>query len=113
MTLYEEIVFLKYHSEALWVVENVVPYYPAMMDPQKINRHLYWASFTINDLPKVVENLRDLQIPGLQKLHGIDLSKYKISNKRQILRNCVLPETGLAILQDAIESTKLKEGMTK
>ena len=113
MTLYEEIVFLKYHSKALWVVENVVPYYPAMMDPQKINRHLYWASFTINDLPKVVENLRDLQIPGLQKLHGIDLSKYKISNKRQILRNCVLPETGLAILQDAIESTKLKEGMTK
>jgi DNA (cytosine-5)-methyltransferase 1 len=104
MTLYEEIVFLKYHSKALWVVENVVPYYPAMMDPQKINRHLYWASFTINDLPKVVENLRDLQIPGLQKLHGIDLSKYKISNKRQILRNCVLPETGLAILQDAIDS---------
>jgi DNA (cytosine-5)-methyltransferase 1 len=104
MTLYEEIVFLKYHSKALWVVENVVPYYPAMMDPQKINRHLYWANFTINDLPKVVENLRDLQIPGLQKLHGIDLSKYKISNKRQILRNCVLPETGLAILQDAIDS---------
>jgi len=109
MTLYEEIVFLKYHSKALWVVENVVPYYPAMMDPQKINRHLYWASFTINELPKVVENLRDLQIPGLQKLHGIDLSKYKLSNKRQILRNCVHPETGLAILQDAIDSLEVAE----
>jgi DNA (cytosine-5)-methyltransferase 1 len=109
MSLYEEIVFLKYHSKALWVVENVVPYYPPMMDPQKINRHLYWASFTINELPKIVENLRDLQIPGLQKLHGIDLSKYKLSNKRQILRNCVHPETGLAILQDAIESLKKEE----
>jgi DNA (cytosine-5)-methyltransferase 1 len=109
MSLYEEIVFLKYHSKALWVVENVVPYYPPMMDPQKINRHLYWASFTINELPKVVENLRDLQIPGLQKLHGIDLSKYKLSNKRQILRNCVHPETGLAILQDAIDSLKVAE----
>lgn len=109
MSLYEEIVFLKYHSKALWVIENVVPYYPPMMDPQKINRHLYWASFTINELPKVVENLRDLQIPGLQKLHGIDLSKYKLSNKRQILRNCVHPETGLAILQDAIDSLKKEE----
>jgi DNA (cytosine-5)-methyltransferase 1 len=107
MTLYEEIVFLKYHSKALWVIENVVPYYPAMMDPQKINRHLYWANFTIGELPKIVENLRDLQIPGLQKLHGIDLSKYKISNKRQILRNCVHPETGLAILQDAIDSLEI------
>jgi DNA (cytosine-5)-methyltransferase 1 len=109
MSLYEEIVFLKYHSKALWVIENVVPYYPPMMDPQKINRHLYWASFTINELPKVVENLRDLQIPGLQKLHGIDLNKYKLSNKRQILRNCVHPETGLAILQDAIDSLKKEE----
>jgi len=109
MSLYEEIVFLKYHSKALWVIENVVPYYPPMMDPQKINRHLYWASFNINELPKVVENLRDLQIPGLQKLHGIDLSKYKLSNKRQILRNCVHPETGLAILQDAIDSLEVAE----
>lgn len=28
MTLYEEIVFLKYHATGLWVVENVKPYYP-------------------------------------------------------------------------------------
>ena len=104
MSLYEEIIFLKYHSNALWVVENVVPYYPAMADPQKINRHLYWANFEIGELPKIVENLRDIQIPGLQKLHGVDLSKYKLPNKRQILRNCVHGETGLAILESAIKS---------
>jgi DNA (cytosine-5)-methyltransferase 1 len=104
MSLYEEIIFLKYHSNALWVVENVVPYYPAMADPQKINRHLYWANFEIGELPKIVENLRDIQIPGLQKLHGVDLSKYKLTNKRQILRNCVHGETGLAILESAIKS---------
>jgi DNA (cytosine-5)-methyltransferase 1 len=106
MSLYEEIIFLKYHSNALWVVENVVPYYPAMADPQKINRHLYWANFEIGELPKIVENLRDIQIPGLQKLHGVDLSKYKLPNKRQILRNCVHGETGLAILESAIASKK-------
>ena len=104
MSLYEEIIFLQYHSEALWVVENVVPYYPPMANPQKINRHLYWANFEIGELPKIVENLRDIQIPGLQKLHGVDLSKYKLSNKRQILRNCVHGETGLAILESAIAS---------
>jgi len=102
MSLYEEILFLKYHSSALWVVENVVPYYPPMLEPQKINRHLYWANFTIGELPKIVENIRSAQIPDLQMLHNVDLSKYKLPNKRQVLRNCVHSETGLAILNAAI-----------
>ena len=32
-------------------------------------------------------------------LKGMDISKYKIKNKRQILRNCVEPELGLHILR--------------
>jgi DNA (cytosine-5)-methyltransferase 1 len=99
MTLYEEILFLKYHSKALWLVENVVPYYEPFMNPQKINRHLYWANFEIPELPKLVDNIRGSQIPDLQKLHGFNLDKYKLSNKRQVLRNCVNPETGLQILE--------------
>ena len=98
MTLYEEILFLKYHSTALWMVENVVPYYPAMLDPAKRNRHLYWANFEIPELPKLVENLREVQIAGLEKLHDVDLSAYKLPNKRQVLRNCVHRDTGLALL---------------
>jgi len=102
MRLYEEIVFLQYHSKALWVVENVVPYYKPLIEAQKINRHLYWSNFDIPELPKKRENLRAIQIPELQKLHGFDLSKYKLPNKRQVLRNCVLPETGKEILDAAI-----------
>jgi DNA (cytosine-5)-methyltransferase 1 len=99
MTLYEEILFLKYHSTALWLVENVVPYYPPMLDPVKRNRHLYWANFEIPELPKVVENLRSKnKISEMEELHGYDLSAYKLPNKRQILRNCVAPETGLQLL---------------
>ena len=98
MTLYEEILFLKYHSTALWMVENVVPYYPAMLDPAKRNRHLYWANFEIPELPKLVENLREVQIAGLEKLHDVDLSAYRLPNKRQVLRNCVHRDTGLALL---------------
>lgn len=103
MSLYEEIIFLQYHSEALWVVENVVPYYPAMLNPVKRNRHLYWSNFYIPEVPKLVENLRSMnKVSDLEELHGYDLSAYRIPNKRQVLRNCVAPETGLQILEAAI-----------
>lgn len=102
MSLYEEILFLQYHSEALWVVENVVPYYPPMLNPVKRNRHLYWANFHIPELPKLVENIRSMnKVSDLEGLHGFDLSAYRIPNKRQVLRNCVAPETGLQILEAA------------
>lgn len=101
MTLYEEIVFLQYHSKALWCVENVIPYYKELVPAQKINRHLYWANFTIPELPVLKEKLRTVQIKDLEQLHGYDLSKYKLPNKRQVLRNCVAPSTGLAILEAA------------
>lgn len=101
MTLYEEIVFLQYHSKAIWLVENVVPYYEPLIPAKKINRHLYWTNFDLPDYQQVVENIRGSQIPDLEKLHGYDLSKYKLSNKRQVLRNCVHPATGLHILKAA------------
>jgi DNA (cytosine-5)-methyltransferase 1 len=110
MTLYEEIVFLQYHSEALWVVENVVPYYPPMLNPVKRNRHLYWANFYIPELPKLVENLRAMnKVSDLEALHGYDLSAYSIPNKRQVLRNCVAPSTGLQILEAALNATETND----
>ena len=101
MTLYEEIIFLQYNSKAKWVVENVNPYYGALLPAKKINRHLYWANFELPDSEPVVENLRAAQIPDLQKLHGVDLSGYKLKNKRQVLRNAVHAQVGLDILNAA------------
>lgn len=101
MKLYEEIIYLQTRAKALWVVENVVPYYKPLITAHKIDRHLYWSNFELPKLPKKVENLRKAQIAHLEQLHGYDLSKYKLPNKRQILRNCVPPETGLAILKAA------------
>lgn len=106
MTLYEEIVFLKYHSKALWVIENVSPYYPAMMEPVKRNRHLYWSNFDLPDVPKTEEKLRSMnKISELEALHGYDLSKYSLPNKRQVLRNIVDPNVGKLFLQKAMEIT--------
>ena len=104
MTLYEEIVFLQYHSEALWLVENVVPYYQPLMPAVKIGRHLYWSNFDLPDLSGPVDNIRGNQIPDLEKLHGYDLSKYRLPNKRQVLRNCVTPDVGLRILDAVVAS---------
>jgi DNA (cytosine-5)-methyltransferase 1 len=104
LSLYEEIMFLQSYFEGLWVVENVVPYYKPLIPAQKINRHLYWSNFEISYLPMKPENIRSIQIPELQELHGFDLSGHKLKNKRQVLRNCVSPEVGLHIL-------KLAEGV--
>ena len=99
MSLYQQIIFLTANAQCKWVVENVKPYYKPLIEPtSKLQRHLYWANFDIpyQDFP--TETLRDAQIPELQELYGYDLSKYKISNKRQLLRNCVHPLVGEYIL---------------
>ena len=106
MTLYEEIVFLQYHAEpkTRWLVENVVPYYEPLIPAKKIGRHLYWSNFELPELPHLVDNIRGNQIPDLEALHGYDLSKYSLPNKRQVLRNVVSPAIGKAIL-DAVDYT--------
>jgi DNA (cytosine-5)-methyltransferase 1 len=40
--------------------------------------------------------IREAQIPELITLHG--LKNFKLKNKRQVLRNCVLPQIGKHIL---------------
>lgn len=99
MKLYQEIIFLDKHFKGNWLVENVKPYYTPLITPTKeLQRHLFWSNFPILDMNFKKDNIRSAQIPDLQKLHGFDLSGYKISNKRQVLRNCVLPEIGKHIL---------------
>lgn len=101
MKLYQEILFLQYNFKGKWVIENVKPYYKPLIEPAKeLQRHLFWANFEIKDKEFNKDKIRTAQIPDLQKLHGFDLSKFKLSNKRQILRNCVYPELGKHILDN-------------
>ena len=60
---------------------------------------MIWANFEIEDKEFQKDNIRTAQIPDLQKKYGFNLSTYQLSNKRQILRNCVEPELGLYILE--------------
>ena len=49
------------------------------------------------------------KVSDLEGLHGYDLSAYRIPNKRQVLRNCVAPETGLQILEAALMGKETNE----
>ena len=99
MSLYEEIVFLQNYATCKWVVENVKPYYGYLIEPTVVlMRHPFWSNFDIPAKEFEKDNIRKAQIPQLSAKYGYDLSSYKISNKRQILRNCVEPQIGKYIL---------------
>lgn len=118
MRLYQEIIFLKYWFKGKWVVENVKSYYEPLIKPQKVGRHYFWANFNIPNVDYGVQIgtlmhgtrkriIREAEVPELQALHGFDLSKIKIKNKRQILRNCVLPELGLHVFNCAFKTKQI------
>jgi DNA (cytosine-5)-methyltransferase 1 len=109
MILYEEILFLKHHAKCLWVVENVKPYYPELIKSQQIQRHLFWANFNIENIEIEKDKIRTAQITDLQEKYNYNLSKYKLSNKRQVLRNCVEPELGLHILKCSSKKKEVQE----
>lgn len=98
MTLYQEIIFLDNYFDGYYCVENVVPYYEPLIEPQKLGRHLFWSNVKLP--PKKFEargsfdNINELA----QKL-GYDISGWKGVNKILLLRNCVEPEVGEYILQ--------------
>jgi DNA (cytosine-5)-methyltransferase 1 len=112
MKLYQEIILLQEWFNGKYVVENVISYYVPLVKPQESGRHYFWANFNIPKKDYGVQigtlmhgtrkiTLREAQIPELMSLHGFDLSKINIPNKRQVLRNCVFPELGQLILECA------------
>lgn len=95
MSLYQIIIFLKHNFRGKWVIENVKPYYEPLIKPSfELQRHYYWANFEVPKAEFKKSKLRSAQIPDLQEYLGFDLSKYKLPDKRKVLRNCVLPEIG-------------------
>lgn len=100
MHLYEEILLLKHYYKGKWVVENVIPFYQPLIEAKKLGRHLYWSNF---ELPENVNEKPMSHIQNSQKLLSqnldVDISQFPYNgDKRVLLRNCVDPETGNAIL---------------
>ena len=101
MKLYEEILFLQHYYQGDWVVENTRSYYEPLIPPRLVGGHYFWSNFNIENIKIGNRNHRKGTVETLQKRKGINISKYDIKNKRQILRNCVEPELGLHIFNQA------------
>lgn len=97
MKLYEEIIFLDKYFTGKYVVENTIPFYEPLIEANKTGGHLWWSNFNITPINHGNRNHRGGTVETLQERKKIDISKYKIPNKRQILRNCVEPEVGLHV----------------
>ena len=111
MKLYQEIIFLQYNSPEgqKWVVENVKPYYQTLIKPSvELQRHLLWCNFEIPIKNFTQSKLRSAQISDLQDYLGMDISQFKIQNKRQILRNCLHPQIGEYIFNLAQNNVLIK-----
>lgn len=107
MTLYQEIIFLKHHFDGIWVVENTRSYYEPLIKPTQVSRHYVWSNFEIGDIKIETTGIRDKnKIGDLEKFFRIDMTKYKMKNKRQVLRNCVNPILGKHILDQALQNYK-------
>lgn len=106
MTLYQEIIFLDYHFNGKYVVENVIPYYEPMLNPKKRGRHLYWTNF---NLPSDLKDRRFAisqtknEVDNLSLFHDYDFRKYKGKQRlNKIARNLVDYEAGKTILETAL-----------
>jgi len=117
MRLWQEIIFLKTFFYGKFCVENVKTYYEPLIRPQKSGRHYFWANFHIPE-KKIkcnfnIANMRattrkspEENLRSLESFHGFDLSKFKIKDKRKVLRNCVNPEIGKHIWECAYGNKK-------
>ena len=100
VSLYSIIIFLKTYFKGCWCVENVKPYYPPLIEPTVImQRHLFWTNKAIDKKNFPTDAIRTKnKISGFNEFEVIKNSKIK--NKRQVLRNCVLPEIGKYIFEE-------------
>jgi len=111
MGLYQEIIFLQNFFKGKFVVENVKPYYPPLINPSIImNRHCFWSNFEISkfDMPSPKGFITAGNTENAQKLKdwlGIHYEGniyYKGNHcPGQVLRNCVHPDLGLHIFNES------------
>ena len=129
--LFELIVFLGRFFKGIYVIENVIPHYklknidpfynPFIIPTAIIDRHYIWTNFPLKNKrwKKPNGNFKDLPLDVLCKWLKVDMdlinllpshNKRNHDNKRNVLRNCVLPLAGKYIL-DSIHAKTLDNWM--
>ena len=112
MKLYEEIIFLKHFFDGLYVVENVMPYYDPLIEPQEFGRHCFWSNFTINEPEEEIDTVKVKELAQTDqrqqaKQLGFEYEKLPDPEgygRHKVLNNCITPEIGKVVLESALES---------
>ena len=107
MDLYQEILLLKHFFKGRFCVENVIAYYDPLIKPIEIQRHYFWSNFPIRRIELDADNIDNGTVKYWEQKLGFDLSKYSGVEKRLLLRNCVRPELGLHILNEALNKKEI------
>jgi len=105
MKLYEEILFLQHFFKGRYCVENVISYYKPLIPPQEIRSHYFWTNYHIRPMEDCTRS-HHAAIATLAKRKGVDLSRLRGVDKRKVLRNCVEPETGLHVFNEAFKNNQ-------
>lgn len=110
MNLYAEIILLQTFFKGKYCIENVKGYYEPLIKPQISGRHYFWCNFSIPVLKSRVNvsKIWGRSAQGKSRKDefskiGFDLSKYSFYKKEKLLRNCVDPLIGKAILDKVLE----------
>lgn len=111
MRLYEEILFLQHFFKGKFVVENVTPFYEPLINPTgKVGRHYFWSNFEfeVKDLKRPENFINMANLAGRASLMDwLDIhfeERIYCSGNHcpaQVLRNCVHPQIGLSIFEQA------------
>lgn len=113
MSLYQEIIFLKRYCKGKFIVENVIPHYAVLITPTfQIGKHLFWSNFQVR-IPSFDGRGVTVEFSNVgdyQKHLDIDISRFKLKTRRQqVLRNCVHPDIGEFLFNEAIREKGQKE----
>lgn len=116
--LYQEIIFLRQFFKGKFVIENVLPYYDALIKPDfEINRHLFWSnvpqlhSIKLPVRPVAIGTrnvVQQMSAGDWQNWLDIPANSQHIylagKNREQVYRNCVHPLLGESIMNDILNS---------
>ena len=101
MKLYEEIIFLQGYFKGKFCVENVMPYYKPLIPAKKLERHLLWTNFPLNERKFVKTKKHYDNVDEFRNKIKIDLRNCNVDNHIQIYRNYVDPILGLYVFESA------------
>jgi len=109
MKLYQEIIFLKHWFKGKWVVENVMSYYEPLIKPFISGNHYFWSNFYISKFEKVERGIRTKDISEKESARGFKLNKELSKGfRKKVLNNCVFPELGLHVFNEAFKGKQSK-----